>query len=325
MQQLVSINATVPLKLTYDGFDTIDLLYNASALQIQNALTQVFADHFPSLAGVVITVAKNSNQFTVTFHDFGAHTIDQLVASGVDLLPVVPDDLTNLTIEITSGPAKNKVRIIKDAIQISPGVWKAELDHLWESPFDHNTETPASDSTYTLYVTNPNLLVDEKTSTDILWVYDDDNPASFNDAAYVAAHPGQDNPFAVGSLSYETSDAYDHTALVTGQPLDQFRIQGFGMGADRTIARAPTAPRSSRAALRSRTSRISSSPSAPGTTSSRSTTRRPAQGSRSTRAAATTSSTSTRSRVTRRSTSARATTSSMSTRRQRRSPRSTGS
>ena len=205
MQQLVTINATGGhFKLSYHGQETGNLLYNASALQVQTAL-----EALPDLAGILITVSKNSNQFTVTFHDFGANTIDQLVATGVDLLPVVPTDLTNLSIEITSGPAKNKIRIIKSATQVSPGVWQATLDHLWLSPFDNDASTPTSASTYTLYVTNPNLLVDERASTDILWVYDDDNPASFDDAAYVAAHHA-DNPFAVGSLSYETSSAYDH-------------------------------------------------------------------------------------------------------------------
>ncbi len=230
-QQQVTINAVGGhFKLTYDGVDTIPLLYNASALQVQTAL-----EALPGLAGITITVSKNSNQFLITFHDFA--NVDELQAASIDLLPIVASDLVNFSIEITSGPAKNKVRIIKSVTDLGGGIWLATLDHLWFSPFNGDASTPTSASTYTLYATNPNLLVDEKTSTDIMWVYDGDNPASYNDPAYTAAHPGQDNPFAVGTLTYETSTAYDHTAAVTTPPpLDQFRIQGFGMGADRIIA-----------------------------------------------------------------------------------------
>ena len=234
-QQQLTINAIGgTFKLKYQGVETsVALPYDASALQVQNALNGI-----PALSGVLITVAKNSNQFLITFHS--TTNFDELTTENIDLQPVVAADLKTFTIEITSGPAKNKQRIITNAVDLGGGVWMATLDHLWLSPFNNDTSVPTSDSTYTLEATNPNLLVDEKTATDILWVYDDNNPASFNDPAYSGVsgtHPGQDNPAAVGSLTYETSNLYDHTAAVVNpQPLDQFRIQGFGMGLDRTIA-----------------------------------------------------------------------------------------
>ena len=232
-QQLITINAIGGhFTLGYGLEPTDPLPYNASALQMQLALKAL-----PALSGITITVAKNSNQFYVTFHD-GANKTQLTAASDVSdpLQPLTPDALVNYTLEVTSGPAKNKVRIVKSAVDNGDGTWTLTLDHLWYSPFGDDASTPSPDpahpSTYTLYATNPNLLVDEKTSTDILWLYDGNNPGSYDDAAYRAAHAGADNPFATGSLSYSESTDYGRN----GDPLNQFRIQGFGMGSDRVIA-----------------------------------------------------------------------------------------
>ena len=174
--------------------------------------------------------------YEVNFHDFGANT-DRPArsATGVDLLPVVPDDPTNLSIEITSGPAKNKARIITSGLADRARRLAGDARPPWLSPFDNDASTPTSHEHVHALLTNPNLLVDERSSTEPLWVYDADNPAP-STTRPTWPHSGADNPFAVGPLCYETSSAYDHTASVTGQPLDQFRIQGFGMGADRIIA-----------------------------------------------------------------------------------------
>ncbi len=140
----------------------------------------------------------------------------ELTALGITTLTAA--SFTNLTFEITNGPAKNKVRIITGAVETAPGsgIYELSLDRTWLSVFTGNADTPTTASEWTLSITNPNFLVDEKESIDFLIVNDTDNPASHDDPA---RNP---NPFGKGEMF--TDGAGKH------------RLIGFGMGGDREIA-----------------------------------------------------------------------------------------
>lgn len=155
-------------------------------------------------------------------------TDDDNVLTLNDLLP---SDFVDLTIEITQGPAKNKVRIVTAATNAGdgdPATWFLEINQNWFSPFTQNADVPTDKSEFTLYETNPNLLVIEADQADRLIASDADNVNSYDDAWY-AANVGKENQFGIGKLFFDESVAY------TGVPFNQYRLVGLGMGPDRTI------------------------------------------------------------------------------------------
>src|SRR5262249_28375095 len=90
-----------------------------------------------------------------------------------------------------------------------------------------------STSHYTLEATNPNLLVDERDQSNILQIYDADNPSSYNDPALPA---GTTNPQAIGQLFFDST--FQTGVDSNNQPtyLNMFRLTGLGMGAPVTGA-----------------------------------------------------------------------------------------
>src|SRR5262249_47738141 len=88
-----------------------------------------------------------------------------------------PNELKNVSIQISAGPGKNKVRVVTDVTALDEHHWVLTLSHAWLSPFPEpgNAEIPTADSKYVLLQTNPNLLVVEEDQTDILQVHDNDN------------------------------------------------------------------------------------------------------------------------------------------------------
>lgn len=144
------------------------------------------------------------------------------------------EDFVDLTIEITQGPAKNKVRIITaadNAGDSDPATWFLNINQKWFSPFTQNADVPTNKSEFTLYETNPNLLVNEADQADRLIASDADNVNSYDDAWY-AANIFKENQFGIGKLFLDESTAY------TGVPFNQYRLVGLGMGPDRTIGGA---------------------------------------------------------------------------------------
>jgi hypothetical protein len=110
---------------------------------------------------------------------------------------------------IASGPAKNKSRIVTGGI-VNPtnsAQWILTLDKPWFSPFTKDETVPTSASTYTLGTTNPNLLVKEESQGNLLFLYDQDNPASYNDPRTAGPRdpPGQENPFGAGRIFFDNS------------------------------------------------------------------------------------------------------------------------
>jgi len=163
-------------------------------------------------------------------------TIDP-VAAGPDLLAelgvnsvdeMTPDLFIDKTIEIVSGPSKNKIRIITDAEIVDTNTIVLTLSKPWASRFSGDLSVPTSDSNYTLYDTNPNFLVNEEEQVDILVVNDKDNINSFDDPALPA---GTTNPFAEGHMFFDDSTDFG----TAGDKLNRHRITGFGMGGDRII------------------------------------------------------------------------------------------
>jgi Ca2+-binding RTX toxin-like protein len=145
------------------------------------------------------------------------------------------DLLKDLTIEITQGPAKNKVRIVTSAtaVDVDAGIWDLTINQLWFSPFTKNADVPTGKSEFTLYETNPNLLVNEAEQADRLIVSDADNVNSFDDK-WLKDNGFGENQFAIGRLFFDESTAYGGS----GTPFNQYRLVGLGMGPDRTIAGA---------------------------------------------------------------------------------------
>ncbi|HEX9504623.1 MAG TPA: hypothetical protein VGA62_01335, partial [Acidimicrobiia bacterium] len=233
--------------LTYDGQTTGSLPFNAPAVDVENqlkALTNI--QNVLMNSDSAITVSTNANVYEVTFFDPSA-SVDAITATGSGLKPMRPADLVNFTIEITHGPAKNKTRIITGAVCavaenpcLSGHNWVLTLDNAWKSKFTGNASTPDSTSSFTLLSTNPNLLVDESTTANLLYLYDTDNPASYNDANLTP------NPFGQGQLFFDSTVPPLSSPPADGQfgppdadgkytALNQFRITGFGMGPNRCI------------------------------------------------------------------------------------------
>ena len=210
------------------------IAWDAPAVTVENALRKLL----PS--GWDVTVSANGAVYQVTISGAGTEipgAVANVGVQGENLGPTAPSQLVGQTILITTGPAKNKSRIVTGGIVANDGSgnWVLTLDKAWFSPFTNDASTPTSDSTYAFEQTNPNLLVDEKTQANLLYLYDDANPASYNDPAWLAQHPGTDNPFGSGQIFYDTNQfgpADEHGNIA---PLDEFRITGFGMGGNRCI------------------------------------------------------------------------------------------
>ena len=185
--QIRATGGTFTLNFVGSTGPTAALPFNATALDIETALEAIGAGD--------VRVSQNSSIYKIEWAGVGNQ--QQLTANTAGLKPLVPADLVNFTIEITEGPAKNKSRIVT-AAALAGANWILTLDKPWLSPFTGDATLPSASSKYTLAVTNPNLLVKEETSADILWVNDTDNPGSFNDPALTP------NPFGIGRLFYET-------------------------------------------------------------------------------------------------------------------------
>ena len=173
--------------LSFGASTTSALPFNATALDIETALEGIGAGD--------VRVSQNSSIYKIEWAAVGNQA--QLTANTAGLQPLTPADLVDFTIEITEGVGKNKSRIVT-AAALAGANWILTLNKPWLSPFTGDASVPNSSSKYTLAVTNPNLLVKEETSADILWVSDADNPGSFNDPALTP------NPFGIGRLFYET-------------------------------------------------------------------------------------------------------------------------
>ena len=233
--QDVAVNATggtFTLTCGGCGSTTPDLAFDAPSVTIENALK--------TLTGHNLTVSQNGSEYEVKFLDAGPYPTlfvggtTATTATVGTLEPVNPGDLVGFTIEITRGTAKNKTRIVTAASK-SGSYWVLTLDKPWLSPFTMDASVPDVSSYYTLLQTNPNLLVNEVQEANLLFIYDTDNPASYNDPHLTP------NPFGQGQMFFDSSnfgpfDAHGHQAA-----LNQFRITGFGMGENRCIG-GPSQP-----------------------------------------------------------------------------------
>ena len=172
-----------------------------------------------------------------------------------DFAALKPSDLVNISIEITEGLGKNKIRIITSATEVgsdeSGPLWKLTLSTGWFTPFispsgdtialpgyTEKTAVPSSESTYCLVWTNPNFLVNELEMVDRLTVYDRDNVNSWNDPALPA---GSVNQNAVGKLTYETRDIFGSQDENSKRSLNMYRLTGLGMAGDRVIGQGKRA------------------------------------------------------------------------------------
>src|SRR6185312_4674313 len=224
--QEIAINAIGgTFTLSYGGGTTAPLAYNAPAVTVENAI-----EGLPGINNV--KVSQNGTVYDVIFQD-PTSSVAVLTANASNLRPraLHPEDLVGFTIEITKGPAKNKTRIIKGAVAAGPN-WVLTLDKQWLSPFTGDASVPDATSKYTLHDTNPNLLVDQAAQSNLLFLYDTDNPASYNDAALPASHT---NPFGQGQIFFDATPFGPADADGIVKALNQFRITGFGMGANRCI------------------------------------------------------------------------------------------
>jgi RTX calcium-binding nonapeptide repeat (4 copies) len=140
-----------------------------------------------------------------------------------------PSDIVHLSIRITDGKAKNKVRVITGATDNGDGSWTLTLNHSWFSPFTNDAFTPDGTSRFTLSSTNPNLLVDERDQTDVLQANDTANVSSYNDPNLTP------NPLAVGRMFFDNTFTVGVNANNQPIPLNMYRIVGLGMGGDRSI------------------------------------------------------------------------------------------
>ena len=233
--QEIAINAIGgTFTLTCGGCGTTpDLAFNAPAVTIENALKAL-------LGRTDLTVSVNGNVYELKFLGAGPFPTLQVGGSGGlttahvgTLVPINPLDLTNYTIEITQGAAKNKTRIIT-AAALSGAGWVLTLDKPWFSPFTMDASLPSGTpgpnrSSFTLLLTNPNLLVNEAQEANLLFLYDTDNPASYNDPHLTP------NPFGEGQIFFDSSKFGPFDAHGNQANLNQFRITGFGMGENRCI------------------------------------------------------------------------------------------
>ncbi len=180
--------------------------------------------------GTVVAAADGDPATATIDLDADADIAEFLALTGkASLSDLTAADFVDLSLEITEGPAKNKVRIVTAAsvVDQSAGIWSLTLKSSWYSPFSDDSSVPTGDSRFTLFETNPNLLVDEVDQADRLMVFDGDNVNSFDDPAL----GGGVNQFAVGRLFYDDVNLYGDP----GKPLDRFRITGLGMAGDRQI------------------------------------------------------------------------------------------
>ncbi|MDX6471351.1 MAG: large repetitive protein, partial [Gaiellaceae bacterium] len=227
--QDISVNAIGgSFTVSYGGATPVTVPFGTPSVTLQDILRAMLKALDPTAD---LTVAQNGSVYQVTF----LHTtvaVSAIVTDASGLLPLLPADLVNATILVTSGAAKNKTRIVTGAIDSGGGHWTLTLDRAWFSPFNNDPSTPAAGDGYTLLTTNPNLLVKEQTQANLLFLYDTDNPASYNDPALPV---GQTNPFGQGRMFYDTSPFGPAKEDGTIAPLNQFRIVGFGMGGDRCI------------------------------------------------------------------------------------------
>ncbi|MGP0628314.1 LEPR-XLL domain-containing protein [Nitrospina sp. 32_T5] len=158
------------------------------------------------------TEADEFNPATLTIDPTDPEVLDFL---GRTAETVTADDFLELTVEITRGEGKNKIRIIEAAEFDLDGNVVLTLNKAWDIPFSEpGVPTPASE--FTISDTNPNFLVDEATQTDLLFFKDTDNPTNFQESA-----------FASGQLFFD--DSFDFVG---------HRITGLGMGGDRNIGGA---------------------------------------------------------------------------------------
>ena len=244
--QEVAVNATTgTFTLSYNGHTTGALAFDAPSVTVEDALRPFIQGYDPSAD---VTVAQNGNVYQVTI----LHPSLTPLTLGHDdssLGPLTPGQLVNETILITQGPAKNKTRIVTGAIDnhdnVNPRLttWTLTLDKPWFSPFTQDGSTPTSDSQYTLMSTNPNLLVSEETQANLLFLYDTDNPASYDDTGNPLTNPNHHTgaAFASGQIFYDPNPFGPKNESGIVSPLDQFRITGFGMGANRCVG-GPAAP-----------------------------------------------------------------------------------
>jgi Ca2+-binding RTX toxin-like protein len=231
--QTISINAiSGTYKLRYGAGTTDALAFDAPAVTVQDALRALLQAVTP---GADLTVARNGSELQVRFFNMGSDTplaiAQDTVFNAAHLGPQTPADLKGITFLVTAGPAKNKTRIVTGGI-VQGSNWVLTLDKAWFSPFTNDASTPDGTSTYTLLTTNPNLLVDEATQANLLYLYDNDNPARYNDPNY---HRGPENPFGAGQIFYDNSPWGPADEDGTIHPLNQFRLTGFGMGGTRCI------------------------------------------------------------------------------------------
>ena len=178
-------------------------------------------DELPAMGNVAgATEAAGIVPATITINpgDISQAEIDQINAepnASVHITgPLIdPSQLVNVSIEITHGPGKNKVRYFTGGTVDSNGDWVMTLNHSWLSPFPApgNSDVPDATSKYVLLQTNPNLLVNEADQTDILQVYDTANVNSYNDPAL----NGGVNPYAVGRLFYDDQNKFGPKATIS--------------------------------------------------------------------------------------------------------------
>jgi hypothetical protein len=157
-----------------------------------------------------------------------------------DSSQITPEDLINLTIEITEGTAKNKVRIITGASITSSDEIILEINKPWLSPFTQDDSVPDDTSKYTIYYTNPNFLVNEDDQSDRVMVFDTDNINDYDDAALkvLLGDNETENLFAVGQLFFDTTFTLPGDS--EPEPLNRLRLTGLGMGGDREIVTSTT-------------------------------------------------------------------------------------
>ncbi len=232
--QVNAISGNFEVKYGTSSFSA-PIAWDAPAVTIENALRAMIQVANPTWN---VTVSANGAVYQVTITGNGSTMPADIGVQADGLGPADPTALVGQTILITTGPAKNKSRIVTGAVAPDgvSGNWVLTLNKAWYSPFTNDSSIPTSDSTYAFEQTNPNLLVDEKTQANLLYLYDDANPASYDDHGTGGlVYPGEDNPFASGQIFYDTNrfgPADEHGVVA---PLDEFRITGFGMGGNRCI------------------------------------------------------------------------------------------
>ncbi|HET6573208.1 MAG TPA: hypothetical protein VFG68_06375, partial [Fimbriiglobus sp.] len=137
-------------------------------------------DNFKPSAGTLVA----ADSYTVTINLNAASvepgmSVRQLLESRLGITIDAAEDLIDLAIEITRGPAKNKFRLIVAAEDLGGGQVKLTVQRPWEGGL--TTAVPTAASQFTIEAVNPNLLVDEDEETDFTFLNDTDNVTSFNE------------------------------------------------------------------------------------------------------------------------------------------------